>query len=972
MEDYFYYENLSFFSVELHWKNKYKYKNSSDLYEYELYQKEGGNNFFTNFFLFKKIYEGGNTNYKVTKLNPGETYTFKLNIIKNKESFEEKKITIKTLYHSSALISENSIEIAKGENIKYEHKLEGLKEKITRGCSKLIFEGNDEIIVKGDFEGIEIKITHEDENNIYYISFDIKSYYLEEFFNTYIEESKNDIIIPCHFILEKLPYILILNLIEKGAVIFTGRRLGGVIASSLAFYILFLGNFISNNNNIYSNTFENAKQKSIGVVTFGSPSFLYNLNIGYKMKEFVSYFINIKEEFDYIPSLIDFINFGRFIKMDSIFSFLNEKIECPQKPLLIIFQKTELDNKEKNYLYEFSKDIGFTKENLETDIKGFKSIPFGFYYMVKDSKFYPKYEYDFNDFYYFIPILKNNLSNLNSYKKIKSENVKFDKKNLNYLEKNDYQLELIKILRRKIKDKSMKGIIKFKLIENDNIIISPDIINKIELKLIHKTVEINNKNIFYDNDIDITAYIDNLNENINDIIIYNNFGGKIKVKHIINVQGSGRTKKMLKVNIEKLFLIPFFKLFEIFYASINDKEKYEKLKIENFGENFQDLKILEPFKKQIKFVDELLFFSRPDILGKFENEFKTYFEKKLTIKQLNCFNNLLKNYYNQAIILQKMQNINCAESQINSIAKKNSFPLKIEGDLKKLFMCKPTSFELDNIISQKFHDDIYVKNFFIEQMVMDKLKIIEKNIKYNMIGKSSNDCKNYLLDQIGNLYNENIVPNCYFIETIILSSIESGDYIKFNHKFDEEIGQFIRNYFIPHPNDIVGTILITFYGIKAFLYTEKDFKKNYTKKKIEEIHIKNLFFKKKVKNIIRSNISNNNFMIKNMQKLTEFLFKENKISNFSHYSENQVIGEEYYYNFLELLNNYSNDFPEDIEISIYENLREETNNKKQNLLTINEMINDLIDDKESKKGFLALVRQSFLLGKLRCNIVSNI
>ena len=113
-------------------------------------------------------------------------------------------------------------------------------------------------------------------------------------------------------------------------------------------------------------------------------------------------------------------------------------------------------------------------------------------------------------------------------------------------------------------------------------------------------------------------------------------------------------------------------------------------------------------------------------------------------------------------------------------------------------------------------------------------------------------------------------------------------------------------------------------------------------------------------------------MIKNMQKLTEFLFKENKISNFSHYSENQVIGEEYYYNFLELLNNYSNDFPEDIEISIYENLREETNNKKQNLLTINEMINDLIDDKESKKGFLALVRQSFLLGKLRCNIVSNI
>jgi len=33
-------------------------------------------------------------------------------------------------------------------------------------------------------------------------------------------------------------------------------------------------------------------------------------------------------------------------------------------------------------------------------------------------------------------------------------------------------------------------------------------------------------------------------------------------------------------------------------------------------------------------------------------------------------------------------------------------------------------------------------------------------------------------------------------------------------------------------------------------------------------------------------------------------------------------------------------------------------------------MNDLIDDEESKKGFLALVRQSYLLGKLRTNIVS--
>ena len=286
-------------------------------------------------------------------------------------------------------------------------------------------------------------------------------------------------------------------------------------------------------------------------------------------------------------------------------------------------------------------------------------------------------------------------------------------------------------------------------------------------------------------------------------------------------------------------------------------------------------------------------------------------------------------------------------------------------------MCKPTSFELEDIISQGLYDNVYVKNFFIEQLIINKLKVIENNIKSNMNGKNNNDFKNYLIEQIGNIYNENIVPNCYFIEKIILSSIESGDYIKFNHKFDVANKDIISNYFSPNPNDIVGTLQMIYYQIKALLYTEKDFKKNYTKKKIEEIRVKNLFFKKKVKNIIRSNISQNNFMLKNFQKLIEFLFKDNKISNFSQYSENQKNGEEYYYNFLELLNNYSNEFPEDIEISIYENLKEKINNKNHNELAINEMVNDLINDEESKKGFLALVRQSYLLGKIRCNIVSN-
>jgi len=82
---------------------------------------------------------------------------------------------------------------------------------------------------------------------------------------------------------------------------------------------------------------------------------------------------------------------------------------------------------------------------------------------------------------------------------------------------------------------------------------------------------------------------------------------------------------------------------------------------------------------------------------------------------------------------------------------------------------------------------------------------------------------------------------------------------------------------------------------------------------------------------------------------------------------------------LQLLNNYSNDYQEDIETSIYENLKEDNNteqkgessSKKNNFLIIMDMINDNIIDEESKKGFLALLRQSFLLGKLRSNIVSK-
>ena len=96
-------------------------------------------------------------------------------------------------------------------------------------------------------------------------------------------------------------------------------------------------------------------------------------------------------------------------------------------------------------------------------------------------------------------------------------------------------------------------------------------------------------------------------------------------------------------------------------------------------------------------------------------------------------------------------------------------------------------------------------------------------------------------------------------------------------------------------------------------------------------------------------------------------YEKNKIFYF--FDEKNKIGKEYYYKFLELLNNYSNEYSEDIEISIYDNLKETNKNGKKNFETIKEMMNDIIDEEESKKGFLSLVRQSYLLGKLRKELV---
>ena len=129
----------------------------------------------------------------------------------------------------------------------------------------------------------------------------------------------------------------------------------------------------------------------------------------------------------------------------------------------------------------------------------------------------------------------------------------------------------------------------------------------------------------------------------------------------------------------------------------------------------------------------------------------------------------------------------------------------------------------------------------------------------------------------------------------------------------------------------------------------------FPQKKIEEIETMNLFFKKRIKKIINSNMDSNS---------------KNVTNDFSEYSENCIIGNEYYENFLNLLNKSENDYPEDIEISIYDNLKSNNNARESSLSIINEIINEFVNDDESKKGFIALLKQSFLIGKLRSNIVS--
>lgn len=161
-------KNINCFSLELNWSGC----KSNNVDSYKIYQKEGGNHYITNYWYFQKIYEGKNTHLEITNLKQNQNYTFKLEINGN-ESIYPIIIETKTLKAPYAVISDKSLEIANGEITEDRGKIEDFQKNIIKNCSKLAFGGNDENILIGVFDGISIKLTHEIENNIYYMSFDI-------------------------------------------------------------------------------------------------------------------------------------------------------------------------------------------------------------------------------------------------------------------------------------------------------------------------------------------------------------------------------------------------------------------------------------------------------------------------------------------------------------------------------------------------------------------------------------------------------------------------------------------------------------------------------------------------------------------------------------------------------------------------------------------------------------------------------
>ena len=225
-----------------------------------------------------------------------------------------------------------------------------------------------------------------------------------------------------------------------------------------------------------------------------------------------------------------------------------------------------------------------------------------------------------------------------------------------------------------------------------------------------------------------------------------------------------------------------------------------------------------------------------------------------------------------------------------------------------------------------------------------------------------------MIEKIGKIYQEYIEPHIYFIFLIIIISIEGGDKIVFKHYFD--VIKLFKN-FIPFIRLNLSKLVK---GVGKLIkdkdkdneyseiFFETDFGKDfYELFNNEELQMQNLFVKIREKKIL--------FSKQDKEKDNQNSEKDSNLNYFSEYSEKEIIGNKYYVSFLELLNKYSSDYPEDIEISIYNNLKQENENRKTVFNAINELMEEFIKDEESKKGFLALVRQSFLLGKLRNEVV---
>ena len=146
-------------------------------------------------------------------------------------------------------------------------------------------------------------------------------------------------------------------------------------------------------------------------------------------------------------------------------------------------------------------------------------------------------------------------------------------------------------------------------------------------------------------------------------------------------------------------------------------------------------------------------------------------------------------------------------------------------------MCEMSSSNKDLFDSDKINDS-YVKTFYIEKLIKIALNSLESLIKVELINKVDNECKNFLDNVVGKLYDEKVVVYIYFVLIIILSSFESGDEIQFNHDIDTEKISFM--------------ILYPFIWLKPKgdnrSNFEKDFKKVYSKNEIEEINIRNLYY----------------------------------------------------------------------------------------------------------------------------------